>query len=376
MKVLMVSMDRGVLETGNEAAERMTFYSSVFEELAIIVLNSSGTPVRYGNITVYPTSLNKLVSFFQALSIGSKLLKRNPFNVISSQDPFGAGLVGYILKLLFKTPLQLQVHTGLFTPYFFQESGKNRLYVFLARLLLPRANCVKVVSHGIKQYLVTRLGIDPAKISVLPVYTSFEQFEKGQARIHLKEKYPEFEFIVLMASRLVKQKNISLALQAIHKLASVYPRLGLVIVGSGPHENNLKKETRELGIEENVRFEPWTNDMVSYYKSADVFLLTSNYEGWARTILEAMASGLPTIMTGIYIGVASEAIESGKNGIVTPVGDAAAIVSAIEDLYNSPEKRMSMSLEAIKTIKTLEFRDKKKYLELYLESYKPCCETK
>lgn len=92
----------------------------------------------------------------------------------------------------------------------------------------------------------------------------------------------------------------------------------------------------------NTVLEPWTNDLASYYKGADVYLLTSNYEGYGRTAVEAAACGLPVVMTDV--GLAGEFIVDGFNGIVCPVGNTAAVTEALTRLIEKPSLRQEMGV--------------------------------
>ena len=78
----------------------------------------------------------------------------------------------------------------------------------------------------------------------------------------------------------------------------------LLIVGSGPEEGSLKCKVESLKLVEQIKFEPWSNDLPSYYKTADLFLLTSFYEGYGMTLVEANACGCPIVATDV--GVAQE----------------------------------------------------------------------
>ena len=359
MKVLMIGMDPQLLDPTSETGRRIDFYKTALDKLSVVVLESHGK-----------SYLGKILAFIKAWRVARGFIRKEKFDLISAQDPFATGLIGYFLKLETGMRLQLQIHTGLFTPYFVLESVKNRAYVRLAKFLLPRADCIKVVSYGIRDYIVEELKIDPSKISVLPVYVSLDDYTHSTIRTNLKEKYPQLNFIILMASRLVGQKNIPLAIEAVGELAKKYPSVGLIIVGSGPDEQNLKLLTKNLKLEDNVFFETWTNDLASYYKTADIFLLTSTYEGWARTVVEAGACGLPVVMTSV--GVAGELVKDGENGIIVPVGDKDRTMKAIEYLYLHPEIRKSMGEIAKQVIKDISIRDPGEYLRQYKESFSPC----
>ncbi len=128
-----------------------------------------------------------------------------------------------------------------------------------------------------------------------------------------------------MASRLTKEKNIGMAIKAMKGVIKQYPETGLIIVGDGPEKNKLKAESRKLKA--NVVFENWTDDLASFYKTADLFLLTSNYEGYGRTVIEAMVANCPVVMTDV--GIAGEIIKDGYSGLVVPVGNAKKLEEAI-----------------------------------------------
>jgi glycosyltransferase involved in cell wall biosynthesis len=84
------------------------------------------------------------------------------------------------------------------------------------------------------------------------------------------------------------------------------PPVGLVIVGSGSEESELKNLAQKLGIENAVIFEGWQNNLASYYKTCDCFLVTSWYEGYGMTLVEAAAVGTKIVSTDV--GIAKEVV--------------------------------------------------------------------
>ena len=102
----------------------------------------------------------------------------------------------------------------------------------------------------------------------------------------------------------------------------------------------------QLGIASSVVFIPWERDLVSYYKSADLFLLTSRYESYCRTLAEAAACGLPFVSSDV--GVASLLIESGARGRLCEKRDPKLFSAAILQMLASNEPRVSgKGLEAV-----------------------------
>ena len=139
MKVIAISTDRKIFEEGSAVRGRMIEYGRLFERLDIIIFSKKSSPdsakatpgkqqsvasIKLSeNVFVYPTnSKNRLFYIFDALKIAHrlttnyKLLTTNL--VISSQDPFETGLVGLLLKLRYKLPLQIQLHTDFTNKYF------------------------------------------------------------------------------------------------------------------------------------------------------------------------------------------------------------------------------------------------------------------
>jgi glycosyltransferase involved in cell wall biosynthesis len=366
MKVLMFSLDPHILELERGAGKRMTAYATLVDKLIIVLFSTGGSTIEKENLTIYPTSRYKIISFLKGLWLGYRTIKTDRPDLITLHD-FAPFLIGYPLSLWFKIPLQAQVHSTFLSP-FWKESTKNTIYQALAKFFVPRATCVRVVSERIKKQLVNDLHIPESKISVLPVFTDAKQIAATAPQFDLRACYPQFKSIALIASRLVQQKNVELAIDAMKQLLPIYPHLGLVIVGAGPHEEQLKVLAEPM--RERVVFEGWSSDVVSYYKGADLFLLTSNYEGWAMSVVEAMASETAVIMTDV--GCAGDVVIDGKNGIVIPVNDLNALVRAMSKLLSEPQERARLAKAGKQTVLMMEPRTWDEYLDLYKRDWERC----
>ena len=181
----------------------------------------------------------------------------------------------------------------------------NRVRVVIAKFLLPKADCVRVVSKRIADSLKTI--VSDSKIHILPIFVDIEKIKNTVISVDLHKKYPQFESIVLMVSRLEREKNIPLAIFAMKDVVKKYPKTGLVIVGDGSERKALESKVKSLKLKDIVIFDGWKSKetIYSYYKTADLFLITSDYEGYGMTIIEALTSGLSVLSTDV--GVAREA---------------------------------------------------------------------
>jgi len=384
MKVLMFGTDVNSLISGSDTQKRLIEYGSLVGEIHLVLLkkNSEIKDERLEisrNVWVYPTNCPKWQRIFLAYKIGKKIIHDSEFlpagrhgmihdSLITAQDPFETGLVGYWLKKKFGIPLQLQIHTDFMNSYFRAESLKNRARYWLGKFLVKRADCVRVVSNRIKNSLLKIID-QGLKINILPIFVDVQKIKNAPIKIDLHKKYPG-RFIILMASRLTKEKNISLAIEAIKKVKDRGLKIKdflLLIVGEGPERKNIQFLISNYQLQNDIVLESWTDDLISYYKTADLFLLTSNYEGYGRTAVEALAVDLSVVMTDV--GLAREIVHDGENGLIVPVGDVSALAVAIKKSINEPRELARWRSNSQKYLPKL---NKEENLAMYKKIWESC----
>lgn len=370
MKVLMISFDRGVFQEGSIARERALLYSKAVQ-LHIIVFAKKQlglTKVEVSStLTVYPTnSMSRWFYISDAIKIARRELSDIPdIDVITAQDPFEAGLVAWRLSRRFKKKFQLQVHTDFLSPHF-SYSLLQKVRVRIARFLLPQADSIRVVSGRIKESLKhVSLKVSP---EILPVYIDISAFATMVPQFDLHKKYRQFSFIILMATRLSPEKDIGVALEALRRVVCHYPKLGLVVLGEGGERQHLLHLAKQKGIEDHVVFEPWQHDVASSYKTADLFLLTSRFEGFAATLAEAVAAGCPVVSTDV--GIAPLLYPLRKDLYVCPVGDAGCIAQKILYQLNNPTFRDDFAINAKHFLAQNIISDKHLYLERHMSMWR------
>ena len=343
----MLSVDENALNPKSATGIRMKEYETLVDELRVVVIRARH-PLR---------SIGRIFG-------ATRNIKRSDGWLVTSQDPFEVGLVALCISKLFRIPLHVQVHIDFFSPYFKTESLRQSFQATIAPFVLKRADAVRVVSQKIASYISSDLHIDSSAISVVPIRVHVKTPEK-KTDIDLRKRFPQFEKTFLAASRFVKQKNIPFLIHTFSFFLKKYPKAGLVIVGSGPQKREYERLIVSLGISASVVIRPWVDSFASCMKTSDVFVLSSDYEGWGMTVVEAATFGRPIIMTDV--GCAGEFIENNINGVVIPVRDSRALISAMERLYTDTNFALSIGEHARKsTEKTVSERI---YLDMIKKSW-------
>ncbi|MGA2158542.1 MAG: glycosyltransferase family 4 protein [Dehalococcoidia bacterium] len=124
---------------------------------------------------------------------------------------------------------------------------------------------------------------------------------------------------IIFAGRLIKEKNVSLLIEAMKILKEKTPEIKCIIIGNGPERDSLTEMASELGLSSNIVFTGFlekSDDVFAYMKSSKVFVLPSMREGLGLVALEANACGLPVITTDYRQNATAALIEVGRNGYI------------------------------------------------------------
>lgn len=147
--------------------------------------------------------------------------------------------------------------------------------------------------------------------------------------------------IVLAVGRLVHQKGFDLLLRACARLSWLHQEWRLVILGEGPDRPVLERFCLAHGLEERVLMPGRLGNVSEWYARADLFVLSSRYEGFPNVLAEAMAAGLPVVSSNCPTGP-SDLVHNGVDGILVPVGDTDALAEALDLLMRNALLRQSL----------------------------------
>jgi glycosyltransferase involved in cell wall biosynthesis len=212
------------------------------------------------------------------------------------------------------------------------------------RALAYFCNTTICVSNALRNALVKDFRFPARKLRTCHNGVSLSEFipsEINGARIRAKLGLHPDEFLLVCAARLSEQKGIDILLQAMARALRNGVRCKCVIVGDGPLRDQLMEQARAMGLSGHVFFEGFQEDVRPYLQASSAFILTSHMEGLPLSILEAMACGLPSIVTDV--GGNAEVITHRVDGLIVPRGSVDAIADAISYLANHPQERAQMA---------------------------------
>jgi glycosyltransferase involved in cell wall biosynthesis len=210
-----------------------------------------------------------------------------------------------------------------------------------------RVSAVAAVSPETAEEAVT-FGIPPGRVYLLPNGVDMQAYHvrSPSERGDLKRRLGlAGRSVVLYVGRLSEEKNPDGLLRAWAKaLPTLRGDWTLVIVGGGPMQESVQAHVAREGLAGSVLMAGWQGDTPDWFGMADIYVSTSHREGLSNTLLEAMASGLPSVVTRVS-GSAHLLGESG-GGHVAEVGDMDGVADFLSRLANDPDERERMGRRA------------------------------
>lgn len=280
----------------------------------------------------------------------SEVVKNNNIKVIHCNTPIG-GLIGRLVGTRYNVDKIIYTVHGF---HFFQGQSffKNLIFKFSEKVLARFTDVIitineedyqaakkfKLKKNG-KIFKVHGVGIDTISIKNIDV-------SKNEIRKKLGLKFDDT--VLISAGRLEKNKNYKAAIDAL-SLVKDKDNIKYLICGVGPSEVELKKYAKEKGVESKIFFLGYRDDVIEIMKASDIFLLTSLREGLPRSVMEAMACGLPCIVSDIRGN--RDLIDDNLGGFIIDVNDKHQLNDRIMRLVDSLDMRLNMREYNLKKIK-------------------------
>lgn len=151
---------------------------------------------------------------------------------------------------------------------------------------------------------------------------------------------------IVMACRLREQKNIPMAIDAFDIFDAECPGYRLVVYGEGELEERLKSYANQKGLQDKVIFPGYSNDIYEKMRKCAMYISSSDYEGLSNSMLEALAIGVPSVVTDCPVGGARMFIKNGENGVLVPTGDAASMAEGMKKIAGNTAFARKLSKNA------------------------------
>lgn len=310
----------------------------------VAILTNTTTAITYKpttDIKIYSHTTNRLlIKKLRRFSVirARKVIKDFKPDVIVGVM-WGDALVAYIATRLIRKdiPVVFSDHDSFDRPSFVKESLIKKFSKHILSKLcdwytvLTEPDLILAKEDGVKNVSVQ---INPLSLSPLPTL-------------------PEKKNTILAVGRLDAwyYKGFDLLIKAWGRIAKNHPSFVLQFAGTGSEKSVkfLKKHIEDNGIEKQVEFLGFRDDMESIYKESSIFVLSSRYEGFGLVLIEAMSQGCACIACD-FGGRQGDIIQHGYNGLLCPIDNVDSLADSIEKLISDKQLRLKVQNNAISSL--------------------------
>ncbi|WP_461611069.1 glycosyltransferase [Cytobacillus kochii] len=268
------------------------------------------------------------------VAIFKEILKFKPDYVFST-----LGYLNFLLILLIKV---LKLNTKIVvressTPSKYINNFsplKKKLYSNLYKSLYPMADIIVAQCNSMQEDLVSNFNIEKNK--VVTVYNPID-IESIKYKMKQKKPFDNKNINIVAVGRLVYAKGYDILLNSINLLSEKYPNIKLHILGDGPLKGDLIQLAKELNLDKKVNFLGFIENPYPYIGSADLYVLSSRWEGFPNTLLEAIACGTNVVATNCKSGP-EEIIGDNNFGYLAKSEDPNSLYEVMDKALNEKKE--------------------------------------
>jgi len=279
------------------------------------------------------------------LRMAKEITRMGDFDIVNTHFVLPTGPVGARISKVLSVPNVLSVHGGdLYDPSKFMSPHRHAPLRVAARQLLRSADAVVGQSENtisnVNHYYDKNILCEKIPLGI-PRVTQ-------PSPIRQELGITEDEVVLITVGRLVSRKGVEQLVEQLHSIKD--NKLRLVIVGDGPKLAELKKLAESLGVASRVHFagQVSEDEKLALLAGADIFVSTSQHEGFGLVFLEGMAAGLPVICYNH--GGQTDFIADEQHGFVVRLNDKETFKSRIERLAQDKQLRQTLSQNCVKAV--------------------------
>jgi glycosyltransferase involved in cell wall biosynthesis len=276
----------------------------------------------------YGTPLNVAFEFACLLPLMARIRKRFRFDLIDAHFGYPEGCVAALLSAVFHVPFTITLRGSetMFDAYRCRRAAMKSAF--------RKAHSVIAVSDELRTFAIWR-GAAPETTRTIPNGIDLEIFRlQDPLAMRRRHQLPLGRKLIISAGELIEAKGHHLVVDALQAVLARGIDAELLVAGTaargGPQfEQALRKRIRDAGIEERVRFLGWVDrsTLSGLLSASDLFCLASYTEGWPNVVNEALACGIPVVVT--QVGGVTAMVPSSRYGVIVPQKDSQALLEAI-----------------------------------------------
>lgn len=294
-----------------------------------------------------------------------EIAKRENFDVIHSNTPIG-GIVGRLIGKKCRTNTVIYQAHGF---HFYKGAPLINwlIYYPIEKWMAHYTDALITINQEDYERATKKFHLrDNGKVYYVPgVGIEVENYRKADVEkeeLRLSIGVLPDDIMIISVGDLIKRKNYNTAIESIAKVNN--PKIKYIICGTGPEKDDLHRQVVSLGILKQVIFLGYRSDIKELLKEADIFLFTTLQEGLPRSMMEAMASGLPCIVSKIRGNV--DLIDN-EGGYLCDPNNSEEFYHALISLINNKETRIKMGEYNAKKIREFDLSNVQKILtKIYL----------
>jgi len=301
LKILMISYGRGALyENKAGVLDRHKEYANQFDSLKILYL----TKKKLENLNLGKLSITPVFGYSYLMCLFKSLFKNfRGYQIVTTQDPFITGILGLFYKKRYGIKLHVQNHSNFIDNYNWIKENKfiNNVLNFIAKkIVLPNADRLRVVNTFEKLVYINKLNIpekiiDVAPIAVNQIFTK-NISEKEITIFNKKHQINSNTVKIGWAGRFVKLKRLDYLFELVSSINKDFD-LQLILAGDFKNsEFDLEYLENKYSVKPIYTGQLEPNELVKFYHTLDVFVLTSEYEGYGVVLKEALNTGCPVLV--------------------------------------------------------------------------------
>lgn len=257
-------------------------------------------------------SFKEMLSYLmKAYPVADKLQRENKYDACLVFFGIPSGTIGYLLKKKYKLPYVIRFGGGDVPGFQERFTKVYKLIAPAIKVIWKNADALIANSQGLKDMALD--FYDKKFFDIIPNGVDTEVF-------YPIEKEESDEFKILFVSRLIERKGLQFIIPELKRIQdNIHKKIKLIVVGDGPYRGTLEQIAQENSVSGMIQFvgQKEKDGIVPYYQNADLFILPSAKEGMPNVVLEAMACGLPIVMTSC----------EGSKELITDNG----IISSLDD---------------------------------------------